>query len=481
MERQTVVKATIWSFFERLSTQGFGFIIGIVLARLLTPHDYGVVGLTAIFIAISNVFIEAGFANALIRKIDRTEEDLSTAFYFNVCIGVVAYILLWICSPFIANYFEEPILNKLIKIVGLNVLLNSLCIVQTAILTAELNIRLQTLINVCAQVLAGIIAIFSAFYGWGVYALVLQTVCASLIKVCMLWTFTKWRPKKTFNKKSLYNLWEFGSKLLGANLIGTFFNQIYSVLIGKYIGKNELGYFAKSSQLNNNVDSIASGIIQKVALPVLTQYQTDKELLTQKFRHTMRLLVMVMSPFYAFFCFTAKDIIILIWTEKWIQSVVLFQILIIGTMFNPIGQLSLSLMQVVGRTSLILKLEFPKKMIYFIYIFIGFLYGMLGLVIAQVFINLTGSLINMWATKRILKYSYIMQLNDMLIYMVIAYPIAWIISCFVHTNFVIINILGMFFFIIVIYLTILLMIKDKEAIFITNIIKEKYGKHKTNY
>lgn len=392
--------AAIWSFVERLSSQVVSFGIGIILARLLDPYDYGVIGLTAIFIALSNVFIDAGFANALIRNQHRTEKDLSTAFYFNVVIGVLVYSLLWTSTPLIANWFKEPLLIPLLKIVGLNVVLNSLCIVQTAILTAKLNIRLQTIINLSAQIPAGVIAVLMAYRGMGVYSLAMQTVLSSLIKVVLFWIFAKWFPKERFSKGAFLELWNFGSKLLGANLIGTLFNQIYTVIIGKYVGKKELGYFSKANGLCTNVDGVTSGIVQKVALPVLARYQGDEDELTKKFRTIMRLLVMMIAPMTAILCFSSDEIVILLWTEKWLYCSLLFKVLIVGIMFGPLGQMSLSLMQTVGKTSMILKLEMPKKVLYCIYIIIGFQYGVLGLAVAQVFINISGSLVNMWATKK---------------------------------------------------------------------------------
>lgn len=343
------LSAAIWSFLEKLSSQAVSFIIGIILARLLTPYDYGVVGLTAIFIAISNVFIEAGFANALIQNQHRTEKDLSTAFYFNVVVGLVCYIVLWVATPSIANWFNEPLLIPLLKIVGLNVVLNSLCIVQTALLTAKLNIRLQTIINLSAQVPAGILAMIMAYKCMGVYALAMQTVLSSLIKVVLLWIFAKWIPKEKFNKNSFISLWKFGSRLLGANLIGTAFNQIYSIIIGKFIGKKELGYFSKANGLCSNVDGVTTGIVQRVALPVLAKYQEDERQLTEKFREIMRLLVMLIAPMTSFLCFASDDIIVLLWTEKWLDCSLLFKILIVGIMFGPIGQMSLSLMQALGK------------------------------------------------------------------------------------------------------------------------------------
>lgn len=461
MPNFTGVNAALWSFFERLSSQAVSFAIGIVLARLLNPYDYGVVGLTVIFITLSNVFIEAGFANALIRNVQRTERDLSTAFYFNVVVGVVAYALLWVASPWIARWFDEPLLVPLVRIAGLNVLLNSLCIVQTALLTSQLNIRLQTLINLAGQVPAGITAIFLAYRGFGVYALVLQTVMASAIRVSLLWIAAKWRPKERFDRESFSQLWNYGSKLLGANLIGTMFNQIYSVLIGKFIGKGELGYFSKATSLCCNVDGITNGIVQKVALPVLANYQTDARLLTEKFREVMRLLVMVLAPLSAFFCFASEDIVVLLWTEKWLRCALLFQVMIVGVMFGPIGSMSLSLMQTVGRTGMILKLELPKKLIYCLFLAVGFAYGIVGLAVAQLAINITGSMVNAWATKRILPYSYMRQLGDLVGYMSLAFATGGIISWCVDVDSVLLNITLKFVCIFTLYILVLVLMKDQ--------------------
>lgn len=454
------LSAAIWSFLEKLSSQAVSFIIGIILARLLTPYDYGVVGLTAIFIAISNVFIEAGFANALIQNQHRTEKDLSTAFYFNVVVGLVCYIVLWVVTPSIANWFNEPLLIPLLKIVGLNVVLNSLCIVQTALLTAKLNIRLQTIINLSAQVPAGILAIIMAYKCMGVYALALQTVLSSFIKVVLLWIFAKWIPKEKFNKNSFISLWRFGSRLLGANLIGTAFNQIYSIIIGKFIGKKELGYFSKANGLCSNVDGVTTGIVQRVALPVLAKYQDDERQLTEKFREIMRLLVMLIAPMTSFLCFASDDIVVLLWTEKWLDCSLLFKILIVGIMFGPVGQMSLSLMQALGKTGMVLKLEFPKKFVYCICLSIGFYYGVVGLAIAQVFINIIGSLINVWATRKILPYSYVQQLKDISIYILIAFAIGWCVSWLACFASQIVNITILLFLTIFFYSLVLFMIKD---------------------
>lgn len=473
-KRNTPFLATIWSLLERLSSQAVSFFIGIVLARILSPNEYGIVGLTTIFISLSNTFVDAGFANGLIRKIDRTEKDLSTAFYFNVVVGLVAYGILWFCSPLIAAFFNEPLLIPLVKIIGLSVFLNSLCVVQNALLTANLNIRLQTIINLCGQLPAGLLAIVLAYNGWGVYALATQTVAAAFIRTVLLWIFAKWRPHEKFSKESFRYLFSFGSKLLGANLIGTIFNEIYSVLIGKFFTKAELGFFTKANGLKNNFYSIGSGIVQKVALPVLSKYQNDIPSLRDHFREVMRLLIMIIAPLSAYLCFSGRDIIIFLWTDKWEPAVLFFQILVAGVMWEPISQLSLSLMQVVNRTGLILKLEFPKKASYAVIIAISIKYGVLGLAVSSFFINLVGSLINLHPTKKILGYSYLLQLLDVIKYMVIAFPLAWVMRLPIQTDYHLLNIGLAFVTFIPVYALVLLLIRDSVALKYFAKIKSKF-------
>lgn len=461
MKENSAFKASLWSLIEKFSTQIVGFAIGIVLARLLTPNDYGIVGITTIFIALGNVFIDSGFANGLIRKKDRTEADLSTAFIFNVVVGVTAYFLLFICSPYIAKYFNEQILTTLLRVVGLIMLFNSLCVVPTAILTSKLAIKEQTFINLLSQIPAGLISIYLAYRGFGVYALGIQAVLSSMFKIPMLFVCVKWSPSLVFCKQSFSYLWSFGSKLLAANLIGTFFEQVYSILIGKYIGKDDLGYFSKAQGLNQNVNSISTGVVQKVALPVLARYQSDKTILVVKFRDIMRLLVLVIASISAFLSFASNEIIVILWTDKWLDSAYLFKLLVIGAMFNPIGQLSLSLMQAVGNTALILKLELPKKIIYCVYLAIGFIFGVKGLVISAIFISATAALINMWATKAILPYSYRHQLWDVLKYIIIAYPMAYCVHSVVSFFNPLMNVSIFFVLYFTLYVVTLIVFKDK--------------------
>ncbi len=455
------IKATIWSFIERLSTETMTFVIGVILARLLSPTDYGIIGLTTIFIVVSNVFIESGFSNALIRKVDRSEKDLSTAFYFNFVVGVFLYGLLFLFSHKISEFFAEPLLTDLIKIVGLNVLFNSLCIVQNAILTAQLNIRLLTIINLSSQIPSGIVAIFLAYKGFGVYALAVQSVLSSAIRTFLLWSCAKWRPMEHFDKVSFQYLWGFGSKLLMSSLIGTLIGNLHSFLIGKYIGKSDLGYYSKGNTLSMHVSSITIGIVQKVGLPLLSQYQNNIDELRKHFQIMMKLLVLIIAPISAYFVYEAKDIVLFLWTEKWMDTVPMFQLIVCCVVLGPMGAMSLSLMSVMNRTDIVLKIEILKKTVFLIVIFYSFQYGIFGLLIGQIFNNVFAALVNMYPTKNLLRYSYMSQLIDVSKYVVLSYLIGLPLYYFISTKYLLLNIILFAILYFSSYCVFLYFIKDK--------------------
>lgn len=468
--------AALWSVIEKVLTQAVSFFINIVLARILSPYDYGVVGMTAIFVALSNVFVDAGFSNALIRKKNRTEKDYSTAFFCNMVVAIAVYFFLFVFSSYIAGFYNEPYLTGLIRVVGITIILYSICNVQTAILTANLNIKSQTIVNVFSQIPAGIIAIYLAYHGWGIYALAFQQVMAGGIRAFLLFINVRWFPSFAFSVESFRYLWNFGSKLLGATIIGVTFSELSSVLIGKFIGANQLGYYTKATQLNNNFNNLSVGAVQKVALPVLAKHLDDQCRLTQDFRLIMRVLVMFLAPLSAFLCFAAKDIIVLMWTDKWLDSVRLFQLLVIGAMFTPVSLVSLILMQAVNRTGLILKLEFPKKGLFLIILLIGFQFGVIGLCIAQIFTNLLAGIINMWATKKFLKYTYLSQLKDIFVYILIAFFVGLGFSFIIHTDYMFLNIVLFFISISLIYIVILYVIRDFAFLYGLSLMKKAFSK-----
>lgn len=417
------VSATIWSVLDRVWSQIVGFFIGIILARLLTPEDYGLVGISMVFIAFSNVFIEAGFSNALIRKLDRTDTDYSTAFHFNAVMGVVMYAVLYLGAPWIADYFDDKQLIPLTRLVSITVVLNSLCIVQNAILTAEFRMREQAIINIASQIPSGLLAVYLAYIGWGIYALAVNTLLSSFIRTAMFWIVTKWWPSLEFSVESMRYLWGFGSKLIGANFLGTVFNEIYTILIGKYVNKTDLGLYSKGRSLSTQPETICNGVIQKVALPLLANAQNDVNLLREKYRELTKMVTCVMTLISGILIVIAHPLIILLWGKAWEGSVIAFQLLLLASVVGYVQSLTLVLLQIVNKTGYTLKLEFLKKPVYLIVIFLSIQYGLIGLLIAYVINSLWGTIVNMSAPYKYISYSYFEQFKDVLVY-----GIAWLVG-----------------------------------------------------
>lgn len=406
------VSATIWSALDRVWSQIVGFVIGVILARLLTPTDYGVVGICMVFITFSNVFIEAGFSNALIRKLDCTVRDYSTAFHFNAVMGLVMYVALFVSSPFIADYFDDQKLISLTRVVSLMIIFNSLCIVPNAILTAELKMRKQAIINITSQLSSGFVAIIFAYKGYGIYALAIQAVLSSFLRTLLFWIVAKWWPTMEFSMDSLKYLWGFGSKLICANMLGVFFEEIYSVLIGKFVGKKELGLYSKGNSLSSHTNYVCNGVIEKVAVPLLSKVQGDKSVLKSKYKELTQLITCVMTFVSGLLIVIGKPLILLLFGVVWIDCVPVFQLLLVANILYYVSTLTLVLLQVINHTEYTLKLEFFKKPVYLIMIFVLLQYGLFGLVIAQVASSFVAAVVNMSAPRKYISYSYSEQLGD---------------------------------------------------------------------
>ncbi len=406
------IKGSIWSVLDNILSQGFAFLIGIVLARLLSPSDYGTIGVLSIFLAIANVFVDCGFGNALIRKKDRSHEDLSTAFYFNVAVGLVSYLILFLLAPYIALFFNIPILTTLLRVLSFCVVFNSLSIVQYSLLTANLKIKNQAVINVCTQIPMGCIGLYFAYKGFGVWTLVIQQVGASFLKCFWLWISSRWKPALFFSKDSFNYLYNFGWKLLSANLLGTLFNEIYGFVIGRFLGTSELGYYSTSKQLSEYPRTLINNIINRVVLPVMVETQGDLDQIRVTYRKLVRLICFITFPIFGLLIIIAHPFITIIWTEKWSSTILLFQFSCIGLAFGPLSTLNFCLLQLLDRTDIMLKLEFIKKPICITILLISLPFGLKGVVLFASLYNIIGTLINLYPTNKLLNYSYIEQFID---------------------------------------------------------------------
>ena len=410
--KESTIQGVKWSAVERFSVQGIIFLVGLVMARLLTPSDFGIVGMLSIFLAVSQTFIDSGFSNALIRKIDRTELDCSTAFYFNVVIGAMCYAILFLLAPIIASFYNMPILKDVTRVLAITLFLNSLTVVQVALLTIKVDFRTQAKVNLCSSLVSGGIGIFLAYTGWGVWALVYQQICRSAINVLLFWIAAKWRPMFKYSWDSFYELFSYGSKLLLSGLLHTFYLNVTNLVIGKFYSSKDLGFYDRGQQLGKIPMETTVNIFQRVTFPILATIQNDNEHLISAYRKYIKV-----SSILIFFCIfllaaLAKPIIVILLTEKWNESIIYLQLYCLAHMLNHITRINLNLLQVKGRSDLYLRLEIIKKTISLIILLIAAPFGIITICCSQIVYSWIAVYLNTHYTDKLFGFSLWMQIKD---------------------------------------------------------------------
>lgn len=418
--KKDTLKGVKWTAFERISMQGMQFLIGIILARLLDPSDFGIIGMMIMFITLSNTFVDGGFSNALIRKIDCDEKDYSTAFYFNIVVGIVCYAILFLCSSFIASFFNTPVLSRLLKVLALTLFVNSLSVVHIAKLSREINFKVQAQATFIGVLLSGVFGIALAYKGYGVWSLVFQQVANSIIKVFVIWIKAHWKPMMVFSKESFKALFGYGSKILASNLIGTIYTQMSTILIGKYYTTSDLGYYSRGQQFAHLPTVAITDVLGKVTFPILSRYQNDDQKLVPVYRKYTSITSMVI-----FFCMTllaslAKPFVLVLLSDKWESSVIFLQIFCFSYMFEHISKLNLNLLQVKGRSDLYLRLEIIKKVIGFTLMVCAIPFGVIAICVSALIYSQISLAVNTYYTGKLFGLGYFKQMGDYIKYFLLS-------------------------------------------------------------
>ena len=412
--KQKTTNGLFWSSVERFSNQGVSFVFSIILARILAPRDFGIVAMIGIFFAVAQSFVDSGFSNALVRKTDRREEDLSTCFYFNIGVGIVAYIVLFLIAPFIADFYNQPILSPIIRITGLGVVLNSLCVVQQALFTIRIDFKSQAKVTLSATIISGIVGVVLAYLGYGVWALVWQGVVMSLVRMGLLWLMSKWRPKTGFSKDSFHYLFGYGSKLLASGLLDTIYNNIYPIVIGKFYSPAQLGNYSRALTFAQLPSSNITSILQRVTFPVLSTIQDDMPRLQTDYRRLLKLSAFIVFPLMMGLAAVAFPVIRIILTPKWEGCSLYLQIICFALMLYPIHAINLNLLQVKGRSDLFLRLEVIKKIVGVCIMCITIPLGITAMCIGMVASSLIALFINTFYTGKLIDIGYLKQMRDLL-------------------------------------------------------------------
>lgn len=410
--RAKTISGVLWSAAERFSLQGIQFIINIIMARLLMPSDYGMIGMLAIFIQISQLFIDGGFTNALIQRKDRTEIDFSTVFYFNVFISLFFYFLIFISAPWIAEFYRMPELILVTRVITLNFILSSLSAIHRIKLTINIDFKTQSKVSLISAVSSGILGICMAYSGFGVWALVFQSLLNNLLLTILFYFFYRWTPLFSFSISSFKRLFSFGSKLLMSSLIHSVYYNLYSIVIGRRFSAIDLGYYTRAEQFAIFPSANVNAVISRVTFPILSSIQDDNERLTQAYRKYIRLASYLIFPLMVGLAVLAKPLIILLLTEKWIGIVILLQILCFDWMFDHLSGINLNLLYVKGRSDLALRLELIKKTIATIILFSSIPFGLIGMCLGRVLYSLIATYLNTYYTKDLIGLSFLKQVKD---------------------------------------------------------------------
>ena len=407
----------LWNAIEKIAVQGISFILNIILARLLTPHDYGVVGMLTIFLTFSNVFIDSGFSRALIQKQDRSELDYSTTLIFNFAISIFLYILLFFLSPLIAQFYKTPELVSLQRVFFLVIILNSLTVVQNAQLQINVDFKNIAIVNSCSIIISGIIAIVAAYKGLGPLALVIQTLSKALVSAIMFWVIGKWMPKTGFSRKSFINLFGFGSKLLCSGLLSTTINNVYNLVIGKIYTPSNLGYYTRAQQFPELTSGTIASVLNTTTFPLMSSLQNNKDELANTLKKLIKTTSMVVFPAMIGLACLSEPIVLVLLGEKWLPTAELLFWLALSYIFTPLSILNMNLLNAIGRSDLFLIIDIIKVPFIIITMVVTFPISIKAIVIGKTitaflwfYINgfLIGKLYNFGAMKQLcISWKYI--------------------------------------------------------------------------
>lgn len=420
--KHIILSGIIWSAIDRITVVGIQLIFEIIIARFLLPADYGIIGMVAVFMSIAQAFIDGGFMNALIQKQDRTEIDFSTIFYSCLILSLILYFVLFLTAPLIASFYQVPELTKIIKILGLNIVFNSIALVYRAKLSISMDFKIQAKLSVLSVFISGIVSLYLALNNFGVWALVMQSICLYGLNTIFIIFNLRWKPLLKFSYSSFKNLFGFGSKILIAGIIQAIYSNLYSLIIGKVFKSKELGLYSKSSQFTLYPSSMITNMLQRVLFPYLSQYQNDDKQLYDLNKQYYTIIAMIFFPIFVGLSILAKPFVLLLLSNSWIEAVPLIRVLSIAFLFYPFINVNMYIFQIKGMSTRFLLIEILTKITGIIILMITLKYGVFIMCIGLLFQHLIQLLITSYFSDLAMnskKFSQIKVLSPLVIFSVL--------------------------------------------------------------
>lgn len=409
--------ALSWSFVQAIGLRGVQFVVGIILARLLLPEQFGLIAMLIIFMDVSQSIMDSGFGAALIQRQCVTEKDASSIFYFNILVGVIAAVCLCGLAPWVADFYEQPVLTPLLRVMSIVLVINAFGLVQNMLLVKALDFRTQTKVALIASLLSGMIGMGMAYRGFGVWSLAAQQLSGVAFRTALLWIFSHWRPAWLFSMQSLREMFGFGSKLLCSGLLNTIFDNIYIIVIGKLFSPADLGYFTRANNVQQLPSYTLSGMVAGVTFPVFSTIQDDPERLKRGVKRALTTLVLMNFPLMIGLAVVARPLVLVLLTDKWAPCIPYLQLLCLVGLMYPLHVINLNVLQALGRSDLFLRLEIIKKMLIVLNIAITWRWGIMAMITGQIITSLMSYYLNAYYNKALLQYSIWEQLRDLYPYL----------------------------------------------------------------
>ena len=438
--RQKAISGVIWSSVQKFGTLGITFVSNIILARLLTPDDYGCVGMLMIFILLANTFIDGGFGTALIQKKEPSQEDYSTIFYWNLALSSALYAVLFFTSPLIAGFYNLPLLAPVLKVQGLVLLLNSLSIIQQNRLRKQLKFKKLAVVSLISAIISLSITIYLAYIGWGVWALVAQQLLMSFFNAVLFWIVARWRPSLVFSGKSFKELFSFGGFILLSNLLNTLGNNVQGLLIGKCFNSHTMGLYSQARKLEEVASTSISNVVDQVSFPLLAEVQNDKAKLTDVLKNLVTSIAFFSFPIMLLLIAIAKPLIVLLYSSKWIDCVPYFQILCIAGLAISLQNINYYAVAAIGKSKELFYWTVIKRLISITFVIVGFtVYDIWGLLAGMVLSSYAMYIINALLVSKHIGYKLSSQIKDLMPVLSVSL-ISFVLSellMFLHLHYVI--------------------------------------------
>lgn len=414
MLQNRTITGVLWNFLEQLSKRGISIIVTLILARFLVPEDFGLMAMMAVFVAIATALMDSGIKQAVIRKQNANQDDFNTAFYANLALGGIAYLTLFATAPMIADFYQEPRLVTLIRVAGVVVLIDSFRVIQTAILSRELNFKAQLQAIVPGTFISGISAVAIAYAGGGVWALVAQMIISATIVTLLLWFLVRWRPTLSFDKTSLKEMYSFGYKLFLSGLLETTFKNIYVIVIAKIFSSAIAGLYFFAERIKDLVVNQLVIAIQTVTYPALSSVQDDDVKLKAGYRKVLQATTFFIFPAVLMLAALAEPLFQVIFPERWLAAVPYLQLMCIAAVLYPLHSINLNILKVKGRSDLFLGLEVFKKAVLCLLLFLTFRYGVTAILVGRIVQSILAYIPNCYFSSRLIDYRIREQLSDVM-------------------------------------------------------------------